>query len=195
MAVDPNDGGPTMLAATALLRPGPARIGSLGKNVTLPRTVRVSALLGALVGGFFGVMLGGVLAGVLHDSRFLLYAAGIGGMAGYAAVSYSPLQGESLATWLALTAKASRNRVLVAGTPRKVIVLPVDEPAPDDAVLVAAAGEYVAYATATPPQGAQTARVSIGICPLDTLVAGPVRLMRGFVDVPAGSVNARGVPR
>jgi hypothetical protein len=106
--VDEQQGGPVMLVATEALRPPKLRIGRLGNNITLPRTVPAVTLfaggLGALLTmGLFTIFVGWSTASVA-------YSATIGAIIGVALVTYSPLRGESLLRWFGLKIQSSRHR-------------------------------------------------------------------------------------
>jgi hypothetical protein len=100
--------GPAMLAATNMLKPPPTVIGSLNKQMALPRTVRLTTLIAALVGAIAGFLAAFIAIGPGPDS--LIYGPLLGGAAGWAATNLSPLPGESLAVWLGLQANNTRRR-------------------------------------------------------------------------------------
>src|SRR4051812_44795594 len=104
---------PVMLAATQVMRPGRTRIGKIGGNLTLPRTVSLISLIaggiGALVGAVFGLGFGG------GSMTGLMYGAGFGGAAGVFIVTFEPLKGESMLTWLGLAVNTRRRQVKVDG--------------------------------------------------------------------------------
>jgi hypothetical protein len=104
--------GPVMLAATAALRGHKTRIGKIAGNITLPRTVPLANAIAFLVGGVIGLIAGAIIGGTLQT---LLYGTAFGGAAGVFAVTYSPLKGESLMTWLGLTVNAKRQQIKVNG--------------------------------------------------------------------------------
>lgn len=112
--------GPPMIAATNMLRPPPARIGKISGNITLPRTIELKKAIAAGAGGFGGVFLWFFPLGLIvgYTVFGLLISVLIGGAIGVFAVSWSPLRGESLATWLGLTAgRARSDRVEIDGRP------------------------------------------------------------------------------
>lgn len=94
--------GPMMIAATKILRPPPARIGHIG-DISLPRTIPIRAGIAAAVGAFIGTIFGLPFGGA-----GLLYAAIAGGALGVLAVTWSPIEGESLLKWMGLELLASR---------------------------------------------------------------------------------------
>lgn len=102
--------GPAMLAATNMLKPPPAVIGSLNKDITLPRTVRLTTLIAVIIGAAFGFLIAFIVFG--PGLNALMYGPVLGGAAGWTTVSLSPLNGESLATWLGLQINGTRNRRL-----------------------------------------------------------------------------------
>jgi hypothetical protein len=103
--------GPTMLAATNMLKPPPAVIGSLNKDLTLPRTVKLTTI----VAGGCGAILGFIAALLVFGAslKALMYGPTLGAALGWAAVNLSPLPGESLAAWLGIRAAGARKRKLV----------------------------------------------------------------------------------
>jgi hypothetical protein len=105
--------GPVMLAATHMLKPPPPVIGSLNKEITLPRTIKLTTLAALAVGAIMGFIIALAFLGTGLDA--LIYGPTIGSALGWAAVSFSPLRGESLARWLGLRASSARKRKLVVG--------------------------------------------------------------------------------
>lgn len=103
--------GPTMLAATNMLKPPPAVIGSLNKDITLPRTIKLTTV----VAGGAGAILGFVGALVIFGAslKALMYGPTLGAALGWAAVNLSPLPSESLAAWLGIRAAGARKRKLL----------------------------------------------------------------------------------
>ncbi|MFD0540698.1 hypothetical protein ACFQY7_49745 [Actinomadura luteofluorescens] len=99
-----------MLAATNMLKPPPAVIGSLNKDITLPRTLRLTTLIAVVVGAAFGFLISFLVFG--PGLNALMYGPVLGGAAYWASVSLSPLNGESLATWMGLQINGTRNRRL-----------------------------------------------------------------------------------
>ncbi|MEU6037479.1 hypothetical protein ABZ801_18930 [Actinomadura sp. NPDC047616] len=113
--------GPAMLAATNMLKPPPTVIGSVNKQVTLPRTVRLTTLIGMLAGATLGFLAAFLIAG--PGLKALMYGPTLGGAVGWGVVNFSPLPGESLARWLGLQINETRNRKLVLdGRPVRLYV-------------------------------------------------------------------------
>jgi hypothetical protein len=108
-----------MIIATKVMKPGRARIGSIGNAITLPRTVSivslVAGLIGLLAGAVFGLILG-------PSMRTILMGAVFGAAIGVVVVNYSPLKGESLLTWFGLTVKAKRQQIYVNGQPVRLSI-------------------------------------------------------------------------
>ena len=104
--------GPLMIVATEALTPPKVRIGHIGGNFTLPRTVPLASLIagacGALVGFLFALV-------VDPGLTFMVFGIVIGGAAGVAAVTMSPLKGESLSRWLGLQLRTRRQRIKLEG--------------------------------------------------------------------------------
>ena len=150
--------GPVMLSVTNILRPPPARIGQISEKFVLPRTIELRVFLASIGGFFAGMVLWFAPVGLFFDYSItsLLTMVALGGFVGYVFVTWSPLKGESLATWLGLSAAATRpGRVVYQG--KKV-------------------------------------HAFLGVAPIGFLAAGPVHIRPGAIDVPAGSVDERGVP-
>ena len=113
--------GPSMFSATTVMKTPPTRVGRISKDITLPRTVELKKLIAAVVGGIIGLGVGFAVAGA--NLRGILFGVVIFGALGIGIVTYSPLKGESLSTWVGLTFKARRNRVTAApGITGKVYV-------------------------------------------------------------------------
>ena len=109
-----------MLVATDSLKAPELRIGTLGENITLPRTVRAASLVAAGVGGFAGMVLSTIVLGM--SIQTLSYGAILGGLVGTGLISYSPLKGESLGRWVLLKLKARRQRTTRDGRPVRLAV-------------------------------------------------------------------------
>lgn len=113
--------GPAMLAATNMLKPPPAVIGSLNKEVTLPRTVRLTTIVAVGLGAIIGFLTAFAVFG--PGLRPLIYGPIVGGALGWGAVNFSPLKGESLAKWLGLQVDVTRKRRLTLdGRPVRLYV-------------------------------------------------------------------------
>lgn len=113
--------GPVMLVATEALRPPKLRIGKIGGNFTLPRTVPVLTLAASAGGAaVFGLLFAIVIDPTLAS---ILYSCTIGAVFGAVLVTYSPLRGESLLRWLGLKYRSSKNKTrLVDGKPVRLAV-------------------------------------------------------------------------
>lgn len=102
-----------MLAATNMLRPPPARIGKIGRNITLPRSVAVKDVVGGAVGI---VVLSIFVLPFFPDFTGLLVSVAGGGALGVLAVTWSPIKGESLWKWVTLQAETRKTgRVIING--------------------------------------------------------------------------------
>jgi hypothetical protein len=113
--------GPVMLVATEALRPPKLRIGKLGNNFTLPRTVPVVPLI---VGSITGLISIGIFISFVGASiGSVSYSGILGALFGVALVTYSPLRGESLAKWLGLKVKSRKGRTrMMDGRPVRLAV-------------------------------------------------------------------------
>jgi hypothetical protein len=112
--------GPIMLCATKVLKSQPVRIGRIVGNVTLPRTVELRVAVAGAFGGFTLLMLCVILLG--PSLRVVVMSFAIGSALGVAAMTYSPLSGESLLSWIFLEASSKRGRVKHRGELVKVYV-------------------------------------------------------------------------
>jgi len=101
-----------MICATSVMKPGPTRIGRIGGNITLPRTVPVINLAAAIVGALAGLALA---VSIGDGGNSTLIALGLGAFAGWMAVTYSPLKNESLAKWIELQIKSQTRARYVNG--------------------------------------------------------------------------------
>lgn len=111
--------GPVMLVATSMMRPPKTRIGRIGKDFTLPFTIPLINLIALALGALVGLML------ALPFGSFQGFAFGAigGGVAGLAAVTMSPIKGESFAKWLGLSVSNLRaQKVSYNGLPAKVYI-------------------------------------------------------------------------
>ncbi|MDQ6782784.1 MAG: hypothetical protein M3063_04950 [Actinomycetota bacterium] len=188
--------GHLMLAATKLLRPGPTRVGSLGR-ITLPRTVRLRSLVSWVIGGACGALVGSVASAVIGGVAPLAAGVFVGSGLGHLVINVEPLPGESVSSYLWLASSSHRNRVVVNGARTRIVVRSADDGPPDGVVPVevARAGSAVAYAVPVTRQLQTGAQAYVGVCPLTTVAAGRVDIVGGMVAVAAGSVDDRGVPR
>lgn len=131
--------GPPMIAATAVMKPQPIKIGRISNDIVLPRAIPLMTAL--VVGGaaIFGAIFGTILAG---GTGFGL-GAGIFGFIAYIAINYSPLRGESFARWIALVTRTKTRQTVVDGKPVVVHVgiARVQRPAAGKTHLVASSVE------------------------------------------------------
>ena len=102
--------GPLMLAATAVLNPGPARISRLGPGIKLPRTVPIRTLISVGAGAILFLLPTFVFLSM--DLRNTAIAAVLGGGTGWFIITYSPMKGESMSKWMGLEASARYSRKL-----------------------------------------------------------------------------------
>jgi len=102
-----------MLVATEALRPPKLRIGKIGENFTLPRTVSAVKLITGSLSALGFIAIFGALLG--YSVQSVMYLGTIGALVGVGIVSYSPLKDESLARWLGLRVKTRRGRIRMVG--------------------------------------------------------------------------------
>ncbi|MDQ2729159.1 MAG: hypothetical protein M3Y91_15175, partial [Actinomycetota bacterium] len=122
--------GHLMLAATKLLRPGPTRVGSLGR-ITLPRTIRLRSLVSWVIGGAFGVLLGAVLAAVVGGITPLAIGVFVGAGLGHVVTNVEPQPGENVLNYLLLVSTSQRNRVALNGTKTRIVLRSFGDGPPD----------------------------------------------------------------
>ena len=84
-----------MLSCTDSLRPGLGRIGKLGDNITLPRTVDAYSAIGAVVGAFVGGFVG-FLVPFFHKATTVVGVGGVGLLIGVMVVQARPWAGEHI---------------------------------------------------------------------------------------------------
>ncbi len=110
-----------MIAATKILKPGPARIAKIMPGVTLPRTVPIPTLF--ITGGF---MLLGLFITVSIPLTRTLTSVTMGmvlfGALGVLIATYSPIKGESMVRWFGLEYSARRDRVKLNGQLSRVYI-------------------------------------------------------------------------
>lgn len=119
--------GPAMVIATSVMKRGPVRIAKISEDIVLPRPVRLSVLLAASAGALLGLALGLAVGGVSGG----IYGALFFGASGALAVTWSPLQGESLSKWLELswgTRRRSHFRLEGQAVRVAVGICPVPDP-------------------------------------------------------------------
>jgi hypothetical protein len=115
-----------MLCATDIMKRPVMRIGHIGKNINLPRPVRMISLAAGGIGFLLGALIGGIAAGLPG----IIYAGGLLAVVGVGLVTYSPLKGETLFTWLGLSLRNRRRQVSIDGVPVRLAVgiCPIDNP-------------------------------------------------------------------
>ena len=102
-----------MLVLTDALRSPQVRVGRIGGNFTLPRTVKLVSLLSGAGGAALGLMTALVLfGGSLKPS---IYFSVLFGFAGVFITSWSPMKGESMAKWVGLSVRSRRKKIKLDG--------------------------------------------------------------------------------
>lgn len=112
---DSSPSGPSMLVMTSSLRAPKVRIGHIGGNITLPRTVPLEALIAGGVGAVVGLIASFSLLGGSVQS--VMYCVGLGIALGVFVVTWSPLKGESFAKWIGLTVGSRTKKITMNGEP------------------------------------------------------------------------------
>jgi hypothetical protein len=138
-------------------------------------------MLGGAGGLVVGALVGAVLGGITPLAIGFFLGAGLG----HVVTNLEPLPGENVLSYLRLASTSQRNRVVLNGTRTRIVLRPLGDepPAGDVPVEVARAGSVVAYAVPVTRQLQAGALVSVGICPLPDVAAGPVRITGGMVPV------------
>jgi hypothetical protein len=108
-----------MIVATSALASPKVRIGHIGGNFVLPRTIPLMSLIAGGGGAVVGVVVALIIA---PSSTSMIYGIVIGLLAGVGLVNYSPLKGESFAKYLGLRMRTRRQRIHVAGDVIQVAV-------------------------------------------------------------------------
>lgn len=111
-----------MLVFTEFLKRGPVRITSLGNNLHLPRAVQLKTVVGGFAGMIIALALGSPLL-AFFGTAALPWLVGVGILGGSAAVSYSPLRGESFTTWARLEAQSRVGRIETEEGERKKVYI------------------------------------------------------------------------
>ena len=95
--------GPVMICMTSALKPPPTRIAKIGDSFVLPRSIPLVQAAAAIGGGLLGLLLFSFTLPLFGFSlfRFLLTIV-IFGFLGVLISVWSPLKGESFATWIGL---------------------------------------------------------------------------------------------
>lgn len=174
------------MIVTGVLRPGAPRIGSIGNNIQLPRSVPLPSLLAGIAGALvmlpFAVLLNAVTgAGGGAALVFVVLLSGGGALAGVWLVTWQPWAGESVrrAVWVAAGTYARRRSHMCPGSAQPLIV---DE----------MTGERYCVACETAPPDVDGCagwhdvrrELYIGLQRIEPSVLGPVRFTPG--NVPAG---------
>jgi hypothetical protein len=185
-----------MLAATQLLRPGSARIGSLSKNITLPRAVQVSHVLGVLAGAIPGLLIGVPLAGLFGGLTTVALCMALGGGVGYLAVTWSPWQRESLATFAVVSAQSRSGRVDMRcpGSGERSLIGEDDDVGIGEGRCPSCGRRDKIDHDGNIAIHDIRRRVWIGVCPLPRVAMGETRVVGAAVPVVPGTVNRFGGP-
>lgn len=75
------------LFVTGVLKPEAPRIGSIGSNIQLPRTLPTWPTVGAIGGGFVGLLIGAVVGAIIGGSTGVFVALSFAVLFGYGGVS------------------------------------------------------------------------------------------------------------
>ena len=171
-----------MLDCTKAMRPGLPRIGKIGENFTLPRTVHLPTAIGAVGGGISGTV------GAMMFGRFLIDTATaiigltiLGALSGIVLVQWRPWSGEHAGQVFLVRFAALRGtaRAVCVGSGR---IAERDLASGQDLCLRCGLG--VKLEDGLTPQHFWKARFYEGIRPVPEPLTGPVYYFRG--SVPAG---------
>lgn len=108
-----------MLVLTRAMKPGPTRVGKVAGNLSLPRSVELPTAVAVVSGAFTGMVLFMVFGGGFMGA---MYGMLLGGVIGWVAMNYSPLEGETLLRWVGLNVKSRQGQVLWQGHPVQVSI-------------------------------------------------------------------------
>lgn len=112
--------GPVMVVSTEVLRKQRARIGRITKDLVLPRTITIVSLVGIVVGAVLGLGLGFIVGG--GNLTAVMLGGSFFGAIGWAVVNFQPWKGESVSTYVRLTAKGMKGRSKVDGKIVKIAI-------------------------------------------------------------------------
>lgn len=178
-----HDSDPVMLVITDLLRPGPLKIARLTKDITLPRLIPVVTLAFVAVGAIFGLIAALILRSLIFQGSLEVFIFGIaaGGAVGWLFATVR-LDGQEIWKWAALRfSAASKARTRINNSPSRIIVFGVDDPPPEEGVLVAANRRSNVYAV--PSKVGRTGRVYAGLAPIYSLTLGEVTILESTTRV------------
>lgn len=172
--------GPAMLVCTRLLRPGPARIGSLGKNVHLPRSVQVNVLIAGAIMMVPGLIVGVILSKIAGGITTIVVGAAAGAFAGYMMVSWSPYRRESLVKYAAVTLQSRQGRVTLTcdGVGERAADVTADV-----GTCRTCRQEVPVKPDGTTKRHEIRRKVFVGLCPLPEVVVGEVTLTPSMLDL------------
>ena len=177
----PNEGtGPAMLVCTPLLRPGPARIGSLGKNVHLPRSVQVNVAVASLIMLFPGLMIGFLLSKIAGGFTMIALGGCAGAFAGYLIVSWSPFRRESLLKYAQVTMASRQGRVALQCEGSGTTALDITA---DVGTCAVCRQEIAIKPDRTCKRHEIRRKVFVGLCPLPEVVVGEVKMTPSMIEV------------
>lgn len=104
-----------MYCATGAVKTGPARIGHVAGNISLPRSIEIYKAVAIVIGVFIGVIIAALVpAGGVQK---FIYSGILFGAAGWLVTSFSPLRGESMLTWIGLSVNTLRRQKMIDGKP------------------------------------------------------------------------------
>lgn len=177
-----------MLVCTSLLRPGPARIGSLGKNVHLPRSVQVNVAIATVLTAIPGLIAGSVLTQLVGGGITTIAVGGAtGAMLGYVLVSWSPYRRESLLRVLQVVAASRQGRVslLCDGVGHRA-----SDVTADVGTCPSCQQEVPVKPDGTTKRHDIRRKVYVGLCPLPEVIVGEVTMVPSMIDLPVDRPEA-----
>ena len=177
-----------MLCCTKALRPGLPRIGKLGDNFVLPRTIHVPSLLGAFVGAMiFGVGSLAMLAPALGAATAGMGGTAVGVLMGIMIVQWRPWSGEHIGR-VAIVRMFALTSTVSAVCPGSGRLARYDIDSGQN--LCSRCGLVVEPRDELTPSHKWRRRLYVGIAPVGEPITGPVRFVPGSTEVPA--VEQRG---
>jgi len=110
-----------MICATKSLAAPKIQVAQITGNFVLPKPVELVKIAGSVGGALVGLIIAVILPLPVGPTLMSLIVATFG-IAGFGTVVYSPLQGESVASWMMLKLRRRSRRVEINGTPIQLAV-------------------------------------------------------------------------
>lgn len=169
-----------MLVCTPLLRPGPARIGSLGKNVHLPRSVQVNVAVASGIMLIPGLLVGFLLSKIAGGFTMIALGGCAGIAAGYFIVSWSPFRRESLLKYAQVTMASRQGRVALVCEGSGSTAMDITA---DVGTCPTCRQEIAIKPDRSCKRHEVRRKVFVGLCPLQEVIVGEVQMTPSMVEV------------